>query len=67
MYIRHMSDKSKAMHFGERDKLLHKSHDIEIINQNAERLNTEASDVLTYQIDLWRNEDDCTVQNDSIT
>jgi len=28
-------------------------HDIEIINNNAARLNEEALDVLTYQVDLW--------------
>ena len=28
------------------------SRDIEIINMNAERLNSEASDVLTYQVKI---------------
>ena len=28
-------------------------HDIDIINKNAARLNEEALDVLTYQVDLW--------------
>ena len=44
-----------------------KAQDIEIINQNAERLNVEAEDVLTYQQHLWQTDINDTSQNDSMT
>jgi len=36
---------------GERQKT-YDSHELELINRNADRLNQEAADVLTYQIEL---------------
>lgn len=44
-----------------------KAQDIEIINQNTERLNAEAEDVLTYQQHLWQTDINDTSQNDSMT
>ncbi len=43
-----------------------KAQDVEIINQNAERLNAEAEDVLTYQQYLWQTDINDTPQNDSM-
>ncbi len=44
-----------------------KAQDVEIINQNAERLNAEAEDVLTYQEHLWQTDINDMPQNDSMT
>ena len=44
-----------------------KAQDIEIINQNTERLNAEAEDVLTYQQHLWQTDINDTPQNDPMT
>ena len=38
---------------GKRDR---NARDLEIINQNAERLNEEALDTLNYQVELWDSE-----------
>ena len=32
------------------------AHDLEILNRVADRLNSEAEDVLEYQADIWEND-----------